>query len=129
MKIEKMEFIDREFVRHHRNYLFLFGDNLATCGFGGQARDMRGEPNAIGVATKIYPDTRSIDYFNDALDWNTITRYYDLLFIRIRDLGIKFYDKIIIPEIGLGTGYSKMQENCPKLLAYLNQKLKELEQL
>jgi redox-sensitive bicupin YhaK (pirin superfamily) len=30
--------------------LFVFGDNLRRTGFGGQAAEMRGEPNAVGIA-------------------------------------------------------------------------------
>ena len=34
---------------------YLFGDNLRRVGMGGQAKSMRGEPNAIGIATKNGP--------------------------------------------------------------------------
>lgn len=127
-KVIYREFITRSYVKAHPNYLFLFGDNLATFGLQGQAKEMRGESNAIGIATKIYPDTRNTDYLDDIRDWDTMIYYYNLTFIGIRKLSIR-YDKIIIPKKGLGTGLSKMQEKCPKILAYLNQKLKELEEL
>lgn len=42
--------------------LYVFGDNLERKGFGGQAYEMRGEPNAFGIATKrlashYFPDS------------------------------------------------------------------------
>jgi hypothetical protein len=128
MKVIKIKFITRGYVQQHRNALFVFGDNLAGFGLAGQAQAMRGEVNAIGIATKIYPLNRDVDYFDDNRDWNTISLYYNALFKRIEYLSRQF-EFIVVPEDGLGTGYSKMQEKCPRLLVYLNEKLKELEQL
>ena len=52
MPVIFMSSITREFVRNHPDFIFVFGDNLAKKGLGGQAREMRGEPNAVGIATK-----------------------------------------------------------------------------
>lgn len=129
MKVIYREFITRAYVRAYPTYLFLFGDNLTGFGLGGQAKEMRGEPNAIGVPTKMYPGTKEEDYFTDVQHLHKISDYYDSLFAGIEQLITVGFDKIVIPQNGLGTGLSKMQEKCPKLLAYLNEKLKELEQL
>ena len=53
----QMKWITRSFVREHRDHIFLFGDNLARSGFGGQAAQMRAEPNAIGLPTKKLPSS------------------------------------------------------------------------
>ncbi len=42
----------RAYIRAHPDWLFVFGDNMMRRGFGGQAAEARGEPNAIGIATK-----------------------------------------------------------------------------
>ena len=34
-------------------------------GYGGQAREMRGEPNSIGIPTKWAPDSNKSSYFCD----------------------------------------------------------------
>ena len=45
--------------------VFVFGDNMERCGFGGQAAAMRGEPNAVGVPTKWAPGSAPADFFCD----------------------------------------------------------------
>jgi hypothetical protein len=42
---------------------YVFGDNGRRIGFGGQAKEMRGEPNAIGVATEWVPTNRPNAFF------------------------------------------------------------------
>lgn len=62
-KIERMQFITREYVRANRDKLFLFGDNLERRGLGGQAAAMRDEPNAIGIPTKKSPSYKNAAFF------------------------------------------------------------------
>jgi hypothetical protein len=45
----------------------VFGDNGRRIGFGGQAKEMRGEPNAIGVATNWEPSNRPNAFFSDTM--------------------------------------------------------------
>ena len=133
MIVERKKFITREFIQKNRNFLFLYGDNLDRVGFGGQALEMRGEWNSIGIATK-----RSIhhsfpnDYFFDT-DYDTIPilcREFDYVkqFLQRnkRDLGI---NRIIVPEDGLGTGLSKLPEYAPKALEFIELRIKLLERL
>lgn len=56
-KIEIWERVTRADVRANPDKIFIFGDNLAGRGFGGQAKEMRGEENAVGVPTKKLPTT------------------------------------------------------------------------
>ncbi len=51
-KLEIRELIRREDVRAEPDKIFLFGDNLKESGYGGQAKEMRGEANARGIPTK-----------------------------------------------------------------------------
>ncbi len=48
-KFEKMDYITREIVRDNPKKIFVFGDNDERDGFGGQAGQMRGEKNSIGI--------------------------------------------------------------------------------
>ena len=49
-------------ARRHRDRLFVFGDNDARRGLAGQAA-IRGEPNAIGLATKRSPSHVAHAYY------------------------------------------------------------------
>jgi hypothetical protein len=51
-KVIRLKHITREMVRADPSTVFVFGDNMARNGLAGQAKEMRGEPNAIGVPTK-----------------------------------------------------------------------------
>lgn len=52
MIVLHQKFIFREDLQANPDVYYLFGDNVERRGLGGQAKEMRGEPNAIGVATK-----------------------------------------------------------------------------
>ena len=86
-RIMKMRWISREFVRANRDRIFLFGDNLAGKGFGGQAAAMRGEPNCVGIPTKKFPSNRDDAFFTDLeFEQNkaAIDHSFDLLFHKFR---------------------------------------------
>jgi hypothetical protein len=132
--------IYREDLQANPDILYIFGDNLDREGLGGQAGEMRGEPNAFGIATKRaishgYPQ----DYFFDGEEdvKEIINGEFDRLLKTIRtDYQYEngggrecHYRLICIPLDGIGTGLSRLPETAPKLLEYINQKLKELEKL
>jgi len=52
MGIRTEKHITRQMLRAEPGTLWVFGDNLQRKGLGGQAKEMRGEPNAIGIPTK-----------------------------------------------------------------------------
>jgi len=64
-KIEIREHITRDDVRAEKDKIFLFGDNLTGRGLGGQAKEMRGEENAVGIPTKKFPTTNPSAFFSD----------------------------------------------------------------
>jgi len=119
-KIEIREHITRDDVRAEKDKIFLFGDNLTGRGYGGQAKEMRGEENAVGIPTKKFPTTNPSAFFNDQeLAANVIA--IDKAFSKIPP------DKIIvIPKAGLGTGLAQLEEKAPRTFAYLNEKLAEI---
>lgn len=113
-------------LQANKNMLYIFGDNLDRRGMGGQAFEMRGEPNSFGIATKrsishSYPD----DYFFDSQpDTMEIIRNE---FDRLQHHWIHSkYEGMVIPFDGLGTGLSRLPETAPSALAYINDRLQTL---
>lgn len=49
MPVVKQDQIMRRDLLDNQDKLYVFGDNMVRRGFGGQAREMRGEPNAVGI--------------------------------------------------------------------------------
>ena len=46
----------RKDIQADRSKVYIFGDNFARYGRGGQARECRGELNCIGIPTKRSPN-------------------------------------------------------------------------
>ena len=109
--------ITRDMLRAEPEARFVFGDNVARKGMGGQAKEMRGEPNAIGVATKVYPGVRDNDYFYDDDE-------FDSKHVVELDLGcvkqaLQEGRTVYFPADGIGTGLSELPKRAPKLHAYI----------
>ncbi len=125
MLIIRQHRIYRKDIQANPNILYIFGDNLDREGMGGQAGEMRGEPNSFGIATKRgighgYPQ----DYFFD--DQEDVVGIIDKEFERLSNLiilGNHGYQAIVTPMDGIGTGLSRLPETAPKLLAYIDRKL------
>ncbi len=125
MPIMTQKFIFRSDLRNNPTVKYLFGDNLVRKGLGGQAKEMRGEPNAIGVATKSTPTSGSNAYFSDAY-------FEDNMKVIETDLGpaidhLRGGGILVIPEDGLGTGLSELPTRAPRTNAALVQMLEDLE--
>lgn len=119
-KIEYMKYITRKIVQSNPNKIFLFGDNLLKRGYGGQAKEMRGEPNSIGIPTKKKPSLTPGSFFTDD-EFDSNIKYIDNAFDKIPD-----NCTIVIPEAGLGTGLAELSERAPKTFRYLSLRLEEL---
>jgi len=111
--------ITRTMVRTNRDTLYVFGDNMQRTGRGGQAREMRGEPNTIGVPTKWGPGRREADYFSDADADNPHVRDAILgAFAQIRHT-LHLGRNVVIPADGLGTGLAELPVRAPRLHALI----------
>ena len=121
----QMKWITRSFVRAHRDHIFLFGDNLARRGFGGQAAQMRGEPNAIGIPTKKLPSNAEEAFFTDA-EFEQNKAAIDRAFDRLHRMSSSFEQVIVIPAAGLGTGRAQLDNRAPLTFAYLQKRLRDL---
>lgn len=119
--IIKQKFIKREDLQHNYEWMYLFGDNAIRKGMGGQAAEMRGEPNAVGIATKKQPSNDPLAFFYD-------DQYMDNMKIIYNDFLPVFKHiygggTLVIPMDGLGTGLSAMEIHCPRTLNTLNDML------
>jgi hypothetical protein len=117
--------IFREDLKRNPSVLFLYGDNQKRVGNGGQAAEMRGEPNAVGIRVKRAPSRDDGDYWSDRnLEANCSMIEEDLSRVRnhLRRGGV-----IVIPSDGIGTNRADMERRCPKTFYILQQMLTSLE--
>jgi hypothetical protein len=108
-------------VEANSNYLFVYGDNDIQKGRGGQAiiRDL---PNTIGLPTKKRPNNLPESFYTD-LEFEKNKAKIDAAIQRIL-LKAEFYDGIILPRDGFGTGLARLPLLAPKTLEYLNEQIK-----
>jgi len=114
------KFITRKYIQQHPEIIFVFGDNLEERGFGGQAAECRGEPNAFGIPTKYYPKMDTEAFFSDK-DCMLLCYVIDKAIRNIPNDGREIY---VLPRIG--AGLAQMPKRCPRIYKYLVKKLKEL---
>lgn len=101
-------------LRANPDVWFVFGDNVAGVGYGGQAGEARGEPNAFGIMTKESPAKFFSDDQRRAI--LPLLRYqFNLLHKRLT-AGLP----IVWPLDGIGTGLADMPNQCPLLWKDLN---------
>lgn len=134
MLVIRQKMIMRADLRANPTTLYIFGDNLERKGMGGQAREMRGEPNAFGIATKRRMSHGSDeDYMHDyePTAWNAVDADFARLHEHVAKLRYtQVYDPaVVIPLDGIGTGLAKLSEYAPKLLEYINLNLENLRRL
>ena len=127
MPLMYLTHVSRATLRAYPDTLFLFGDNEARVGFGGQARECRGEPNAIGVATKRLPSRSPTAYWSDD-DYERCVACID------KDLDPAFKHAmkggmIACPLSGLGTGLADLPNRAPRVFAYLKKRISELAEI
>jgi len=116
--------IYRSDLRSNPNVLYLFGDNDERVGLGGQAGEMRGEPNARGIRTKWRPGMSYADFFHDK-QYPEACKMIDEDFNDVWQA--RFSTLIVVPEDGLGTGLSMLQENAPKVLRHIDNWINNLK--
>lgn len=108
MPVKYIKWITRDMLKTEPKARFVFGDNCARVGFGGQAAACRGEPNAIGVATLYSPG----DFYlpDDPRALMTVTGDLHRVSMALDEGRI-----VYVPADGLGTGLARLRENAPAL--------------
>lgn len=117
-------FVHRTECRTHPDELFIYGGNMSHFGKGGQAKQMRDEPNAVEIVTKRYPGWEDRDFFSDD-DYEIAIAEMGPAFERLEDHLMKG-GTVVIPENGVGTDRAQLQERAPKIWAYLQDRLASL---
>lgn len=116
--------IKRSEVRANKNKLYLFGDNIARKGLGGQAAEMRYEPNTIGIITKKWPSNYPTSFLSD----KELEKNQKLITEDINKAIEKYkagsYNEVIIPP--LGTGLAQLPTKAPETYKFLQQELERL---
>ena len=112
-------------VKADKNSLYIFGDNDIKKGKGGQAviRDL---PNALGIPTKKYPSHHPFAFYSD-LDLEDNKKKIDHS-IRLFKNVCRYYDNVVFPEDGFGTGLARLPTMAPLTFAYLNEQVKQLKE-
>lgn len=111
-KIKYLDWITRDMLRADPSARFVFGDNAARIGLGGQAKEMRGEPNALGVATLWRPGEFYSDRDNNALQIVSND-------LRAVSAALHIGCTVFVPLDGLGTGLARLSENAPSIANYI----------
>lgn len=125
--LEFRKFIRRSDLRHEHDKLFVFGDNILQKGYGGQAREMRGEPNAIGIPTKKTPGMRSVDFFSDD-DLELVKPLIEKAFSRLR-MHIACGYVVVWPADGIGSGLAQLEKRAPKIAALIEENKDRLDRM
>jgi hypothetical protein len=126
MPIQEQDWIVRSDLKKNRDKYYLFGDNCVRLGYKGQAQEMRGEPNAIGIRTKFYPSNKKISYFTDE-------KFQHCCYLIAEDLLIvssllKENKTIIIPTSGVGSGLAKLEQCAPRVNKFLEHCIEYLKE-
>jgi hypothetical protein len=116
----------REDLCRNRGVLYTFGDNTARRGYGGQAKQMRGEPNAVGVRVKYAPSMESTAFFGEEpaeiiAQQRMIDEDFKRLFEHVKAGGV-----VIWPTRGIGTERAELPARAPSTFDYIKLKLAAL---
>ena len=126
MPIEKVHRYTRAEIRARPGALYAFGDNLAGRGFGGQAREARGEPNAVGVVTKRRQAMDEGAFLTDA-DLPRVRPLIEAAFARLRE-HLEAGGEVILPADGLGTGLAELPRRAPAIAALIEAGMEALRE-
>lgn len=110
MKVVFQKWITRQDLRDNPDKVYVFGDNLERVGMGGQAREMRGEPNAFGIPTKRKPTMEEDAFFSDESVEDLVAVYQSLSDL---DRLAGPDGTVVVPYDGLGTGLSQLPKRAP----------------
>lgn len=126
MKVYRTEkIIERKKVQSNPDVLYLFGDNDARRGLGGQAKEMRGEPNTVGISTKKLPNNEPSSFKTDEeFQRNIEIISYDIINV-LSAIKSGKYKALVIPQIGVGK--AKLPQNAPMTFNFLQTQLLFIE--
>lgn len=112
----------KDYVNKNLDQIFVFGDNNARIGKGGQAiiRDL---PNSMGIRTKKGPSNKNAAFYKDSeYAKNCENILEDIL--DIKEEALKG-STIVFSGGGYGTGLASLKQKAPKTFEYLCQAMKD----
>jgi hypothetical protein len=124
MPVIYQKMILRDDLRSNPDTLYVFGDNVERWGMKGQAKEMRGEPNAVGIPTKWTPNNLHVSFFSD----DDFDKIYEIWKKDIPPLykAILAHKVVVWPTDGIGTGLSDLPRSAPKVFNLLGKVLTDL---
>jgi hypothetical protein len=111
MGVVFQKWVTRSNLRDNPQNIYVFGDNVQRSGMGGQAKEMRGEPNALGVVTKWAPSLAARAFFDDSAACKMRVERDLLRVQKVLDLG----KTVVVPADGIGTGLAHLHIVAPTL--------------
>lgn len=102
------------------NTLYVFGDNLARVGLGGQAGEARGCKNTVGIPTLVSPAEPASKKSLFRLKWAVRFAFLKLHLHLING------GDIVWPADGVGTGIANLSHNSPELHHFIKLKFTRL---
>ena len=128
MPVEIVHRYTREMLQSRPDALFLFGDNMAGLGRGGQAAACRDEPNAVGVPTKWYPSMKPHSFLRDMdRDNFRLIERIDGAFERAAK-HLSAGGTVILPADGIGTGLADLPPKAPRVFDYITGKISAMKE-
>lgn len=126
MPVVYQKLIRRSDLQENPEVLYLFGDNAERQGLGGQAKEMRGEPNAVGIRTKRAPNNSRWAFFtedpDDVAEQNAwIAEDFEPVFEHLETGGT-----VVIPTDGVGSGLARLREVSPSSWDFLSEQMERL---
>lgn len=112
-KILTTPYYTRKDIQANSKQIYVFGDNMARRGLGGQAKEARGEVNSIGIPTKWFPSMEENAFFSDT-DYNFVAPVIRGEFKKISQYLFSGYT-VIWPADGVGTGLSELETRAPQI--------------
>lgn len=123
MPLETVTWYTRQDIKANPKKLYIFGDNFQETGYGGQAKEARGEHNSLGIPTKRYPTFAEGAYLrdNDLVEWKAISE--PKLWQALNTL--KAGGVVVWPASGIGTGLARLSETAPLIFLELRKWIDE----
>lgn len=118
MPLIYQKLIIRADLRANPDQLYVFGDNVERRGLAGQAAEMRGEPNAVGIPTKWFPKLTPKAFFWDS-QRDQIIPIIEPEYQRLIE-ALNQGKTVIWPTDNIGTGLSRLSIYAPKLWAEMD---------
>lgn len=104
-------------LRANPTWLYAFGDNMEERGLGGQAKEARGEPNAVGIPTKWRPERDPQAYFADK-DYPHVQPDIDAAFTKLWQ-HLSEGGTAVWPKDGVGSGLAELETRAPLIWGFI----------